>query len=172
MASSPRTARAGRRLTPDERELIIELKLSRTPVLAIAHRLSCSTTTVQAVWKKYLAERVSERKKANDLALEETIVRLDKNATDARQGFITAVRDDELSSASKFLEAERKALTELAKFGAVRDGEPTQAAKVTEAQAKALASAIRTALDTSGLPVDQRAVVLGAVVSSLRQLGA
>ena len=107
-----------RRLTPDERELIIELRLNRVPVREVARRLDCANATVVKVWKKYLAERSTVRNAEFEVLLEETMARMEKNASDARWGSLEAVGGESKGEAIRFLEAERKALTELTRLHA------------------------------------------------------
>lgn len=158
-----------KRLSPDEQDKIVELKLQRVPVRQIATQVGCATLTVQRTWKTYLAERVRERNEDTAETMEVILAQLDQNATDARRGFQRALRDRDMPLATRYLEVERRALSELAKLGVVRDTEPEQAGKVTEAQAAAVAEVIRKA--SLELPVEERAAFLSAAVEQLRGLG-
>ena len=50
-----------KKLTPDEEDQIVELKLQRVPVRTIAQQVGCAPLTVQRCWNRYLAQRVKER---------------------------------------------------------------------------------------------------------------
>ena len=121
-----------KRLTPDEHDSIIELKLQCVSVRQIAREVGCNANSVQRVWNKYLQQRVSDRQSETAIQVENLLARLERNAADGRQGFQRAVKDADPSSASRFLESERKALVELSKLGPVRDDEPRQVAAVTK----------------------------------------
>ena len=41
-----------KRLTPEERDRIVELKLNRVPVRTIAEQVGCQPKTVQATWTR------------------------------------------------------------------------------------------------------------------------
>lgn len=159
-----------KRLTPEEHDQIVRLKLERVPVRQIAANIGCNPLTVTKTWNRYLASRSAERRADLEMAFEDTIARLEKNATDARRGYTRAVRDEAHSDATRYLNAERQALVELAKLGVVRDDAPTQAARVTAAQTAALLAAVRTA--TSNLPPDIARVTVERLAGELRAIEA
>ena len=52
---------AQRRLTPDERDRIVEMRLRGVPVRTVAAEIDTTTKTVQRVWSAYLDETAQER---------------------------------------------------------------------------------------------------------------
>lgn len=88
------TERGAKRLSEEERDRIVELKLNRVPVKQIAADLGCSTNTVQRHWFNYLDETAGERREHLDRCRQEAIARLDSVATRARRSAIRAAAGD------------------------------------------------------------------------------
>lgn len=105
-----------RRLTPDERDRIIEMRLNRVPVRKVAELIGCQSKTVQLTWKKWLAETAAERAEALEETREELIQRMEQIATDARVGAQTANSVADQSAEVRFLAEERAALREIARL--------------------------------------------------------
>lgn len=106
---------SGRRLLPEERDRIIELKLSRVPVRAIAAQVGTTTATVQKVWKKHLADNAKARAGRLESERSEVLLRLDQVAADARRGFEKAMENADFGAAARFLAEERQAIGQRAK---------------------------------------------------------
>lgn len=107
---------ARKRLTPDERDRIVELKLNRVPVRAIAEQVGCATKTVQDTWQRWLEETADERAGRLESTREELIQRNERIATDARLGVMRSRRDSDTSAEVRFLAEERAALREIARL--------------------------------------------------------
>jgi hypothetical protein len=101
-----------KRLTEDEREQIIELRLLGTPVRTVAAQVGVAKGTVLAVFAKHLAE-VRERfmDQAED-ARADVVRRLEGIADRARSAYAKAEDRDK----PRFLAEERQALSQLAKI--------------------------------------------------------
>jgi hypothetical protein len=106
----------GKRLTPEERERIIEMKLNRVPVRAIAAQIGATTRTVQETWRKWIEATAAERAGRLESTREELIQRHDRIATDARVGVLRARRDADSAAEARFLAEERAALREIARL--------------------------------------------------------
>jgi acyl-CoA reductase-like NAD-dependent aldehyde dehydrogenase len=105
-----------KRLTPDEHDRIIELKLDRVPVRAIAEQVSCTVQTVQRTWHKWLADTAAERSAALEGTREELIQRQQRIAADARRGAMSARKAGRGTEEVRFLAEERAALREIARL--------------------------------------------------------
>jgi transposase-like protein len=105
-----------KRLTPDERDRIIEMRLDRVPVRTIAAEIKTTTRTVQETWKRWLRETAEERRAVLDESRAEAIARLDRIATDARLGALRARRDGDDSAVARYLDTEQRALVAGAKL--------------------------------------------------------
>jgi transposase-like protein len=105
-----------KRLTPDERERIVELRLNRVPVRTVATEVGCQTKTVQAVWKRWLDETSAERSASLERTREELVQRHERIATDARLGYLRARRDNDRAAEVRYLAEERNALREIARL--------------------------------------------------------
>ena len=103
-------------LTPDERDRIVELRLNRVPVRAIAAEVGCTTKTVMTWWKRWLAETAAERTKHLEAARTEAVARLDKVAADSRLGVLKARRDSDATAEARFLTVEQNAILAAAKL--------------------------------------------------------
>jgi transposase-like protein len=105
-----------KRLTPDEKERIIELKLNRVSVRTIAEDVGTTTRTVQETWKRWLRDTSTERAAALEEARTEAVARLDRIATDARHGAIRARRDGDDGAVARYLDSEQRAIVAAAKL--------------------------------------------------------
>lgn len=164
---------ARKTLTPDEKDQIVLLRLERVPVRQVAERVGCTTNTVQKTWNAYLKQRYTERQDDLDIAFEDAIARLEKNAVDARHGYNIAKRDNNHPNATRYLNAERAALVELSKLGVVRDDEPAQAARILQAQLETIdkvLEGIDQGLIAAAIPVDQRKIIVGEVARVVRAI--
>lgn len=167
-----------KRLTPEERERIVDLRLQRVTIRAIANDVGCTTQTVQKVWNRYLKERAEERRADVEMQFEEALARLEKNATDARRGYLKAVRDDDDKAAAGYLAQERAALVEMAKMGPIRDTEPLQQARIAAAVEAELATAahavsevVMKALSDMGMTPEVQAHTRRAIAERIREIG-
>lgn len=104
------------RLTPEERERIVELRLQRVPVRTVAEEVGTSTKTVVAVWQKYLQERAQRDPAELERRRAEVVLRLEQTATDARRAYVRAMRDSDMTAARGFLAEERNALMALSRI--------------------------------------------------------
>lgn len=105
-----------KRLTPDERDAIIEQRLNRVPVRQIASSLDTTTKTVVEVFKKWLIESAEERNAELESVRELLIQRQDKIAADARLGALRSKAAADSTSEARFLAEERAALREIARL--------------------------------------------------------
>lgn len=166
---------AGRKsLTPDERERIVELRLQRVPVRAVAKDVGTTTTTVTRVWQKYLEERTTARKQDMDRQLSEVLARHEQIAIDARKLYLRSLKEGNLSQANAFLGQERGALTELARLGGL---DPTRIemsgalnVQVERAQAATFVQVFSKVIDTAAIPEEARLGIRQALTKELRKL--
>jgi transposase-like protein len=105
-----------KRLTPEERDRIIEMRLDRVPVRAIAVDVKTTTRTVQETWKRWLRETAEERRAALEESRTEAVARLDRIATDARLGALRARRDGDDAAVARYLDTEQRAIVAAAKL--------------------------------------------------------
>ena len=106
----------GRRLTPEEREQIIALRLQGVPVRTVASQINTSTKTVVAVTKAFLAERAQAFSAKTDATLNKLIGR---HLAAADVAAVEAERATEMgdhNAAAKYLAEERARLQEVAKL--------------------------------------------------------
>lgn len=112
MRQNPPGNYGNKRLTQDDKDKIVEMRLEGATIRATATAIGCSTNTVHKTFTKWLEARTAERNKNLDKMLEESIARMERNAIAARQGFTRANSTDHQDTI-RWLEAERKAVTEL-----------------------------------------------------------
>lgn len=106
---------AQRRLTPDERDRIVEMRLRGVPVRTVAAEIDTTTKTVQRVWSAYLDETAQERAEATERTRSELIARQDRIARDAHRRYEAAVADATTAAEPKDAAAfQRVALAALA----------------------------------------------------------
>lgn len=106
----------GRRLTPEEREQIIALRLQGIPVRTVAAQINTSTKTVVSVTKAFLAERAQAFSAKTDATLNKLVGR---HLAAADAAAVEAERATELgdhNAAAKYLAEERARLQEVAKL--------------------------------------------------------
>lgn len=110
---------SGTRLSEEQKDRIVELKLSQIPVRAIAAEIPCAVNTVTDHWRKWLDETAEDRREHLERHREQVVARLEHNAAEARRGAIrsraaTGVDPDErLRAEARFLAVERQALRQL-----------------------------------------------------------
>jgi acyl-CoA reductase-like NAD-dependent aldehyde dehydrogenase len=105
-----------KRLTPEERDRIIELKLDRVPVREIAELVDCTVTTVQRTWHAWLDSTAKERAGKLERVRQELIQRQQRIASDARRGAARARGEGKAADEQRFLAEERAALREIARM--------------------------------------------------------
>ena len=105
-----------KRLTPDEKEAIVELRLNRVPVRRVAEQVACTTQTVVRVWKQWLSESAAERAAALEETREELIQRHQRAAKDAREGVLRSQRASDCAAEVRYLAAEAASLKEIARL--------------------------------------------------------
>jgi pyruvoyl-dependent arginine decarboxylase (PvlArgDC) len=106
----------GRRLTPEEREQIITLRLQGVPVRKVAELLPTTTATVVAVTKKYLAERSEEFDAKADATIEKIVARHLAAADAAAVAAEAALAAGEDRTAAGWFAEERARLDAVAKL--------------------------------------------------------
>lgn len=105
-----------RRLTPDEKERIIEMRLAGVSVRTVAAAVDTSTRTVVDTFKKYCKARAEEFREQADPVRAHIIERLFRIANDAAKAGSTARDSGEMMLHSKYLAEERAALVALGKW--------------------------------------------------------
>jgi acyl-CoA reductase-like NAD-dependent aldehyde dehydrogenase len=105
-----------KRLTPDEKDRIVELKLDRVPVREIAQLVDCTVTTVQRTWHAWLDSTARERASKLERVRQELIQRQQRIAADARRGSARARQEGKAGDEQRFLAEERAALREIARL--------------------------------------------------------
>lgn len=104
---------SGRRLTPDEKERIVEMRLRGTPVREVAKAIPTTPRTVVDTFKVWCAERAVAFAEELEPTRAATIARLGRIADDARRAYDSAEKDGDRA---RFLAEERQALASLAKL--------------------------------------------------------
>jgi transposase-like protein len=107
---------SGRRLTPEEREQIITLRLQGVSVRAVAAQVDTSTKSVVAVTKTFLAERAAAFSAKTDATLNKLVTRHLAAADAAAVAAERAFELDDHATAAKYLAEERARLQEVAKL--------------------------------------------------------
>lgn len=105
-------------MTPDERELIIDLRLRGMSVRSVAAHpdIRTTTTTVQRVLKDYLATRAAAYTARTDATLSKLVTRHLAAADSAAASAEQAELDGDKAGATKYLAEERARLQEVAKL--------------------------------------------------------
>jgi Tfp pilus assembly protein PilE len=103
-----------RKLSPDERQRIIDLKLQRIPDTTIAAELNTTSQQITKTWKDHL-DRTTTDDELVDLS-QESITRIEQVAVDARRSYQRSVRDGDYRAATAFLREERSALEQLHRY--------------------------------------------------------
>lgn len=161
----------GKRVPEELKTSVVELILQGIPQKTVARNLQLRPETVSNIWKKYLREASEQRVQNTQVAFEELIQRLNRNAFDAQALFYDNV-DEKPAIALKALATEREAIAQMAKLGVERDGAPELAAKVSSAQATAVAQLIREVVAESGLTNEDRKTLISAFSTRLRDMAA
>jgi hypothetical protein len=108
-----------KRLTPDEIDRIVELRLNRITYKAIASEVGCNIDTAVRHWNNWLDETSVERREQMERKRTEVIARLDSTAANARRGALRArselPADEAAKAEARFLAEERQALIGLAR---------------------------------------------------------
>lgn len=131
----------GKRLTEEQRDRIVELRLNRHSVRDVAAEVGCSTNTVTTHWNNWLEESGRERRDELERQRTELIARLDSNAALARKGALLARTDEDLRAEGLMLAAERRALVDIARvagYEAPRRISVEPAATMSEEEAAAV----------------------------------
>jgi hypothetical protein len=152
-----------KRMTADERDEIVRLRLNAVPVRAVAQQVGCNKDTVTSVFNAWLDETTDERREQLERERSRVITRLAAIADDARRkaSDIGARRgSDDTSDAdlwvaeSRYMHAERQAWKDLATVAGLNA--PTQIAMAGGFQmpTEAEAAAILAELDQLSEPGD------------------
>jgi hypothetical protein len=140
-----------KRVTEEEIERIVELRLNRFPYRVIASELGMMPNTVMNHWHKWLDETTEARRAELERHRSEVIARLDSVATAARRGAINARQNSEMDptertrAEARYLAEERQAMRELSRIAGF--DAPTQirtsfVPEMTEAEAEAILNAL------------------------------
>ena len=107
---------SGRRLTEEEEERIVELRMERVPVRTVAQEIGCQTNTITACMRRYHKSRAAELSTSLDEFRAELIDRQVKIATDCRQGAQQARKFNDAAAHRGYLAEERATLKEIARL--------------------------------------------------------
>ena len=102
-----------RRLTPDERERIVTLRLSGVSIREVAKQIPTTTATVQAVFRAYMEERSAQFASEVELERAKILSRLERIANDAAFLALSAEKEGDRTRA---MAEERQALAQMAKL--------------------------------------------------------
>jgi|TARA_R110002020_G_scaffold459613_1_gene677687 transposase-like protein len=105
---------SGRRLTEEEEERIVELRLERVPVRAVAQEIGCQPNTVTECMRRYHKTRAAELGSTLDEVRAELVDRQTRIAIDARQGAQQARKFNDTAAHNAYLSQERATLKEIA----------------------------------------------------------
>lgn len=106
------------RLTDDDRDRIIELKLNRWPVRDIAKEQRTSPRTIKTVWDDYLTGRQAERDANVVLKHIEAVERLEFISDEFHRLYLKARADGNLALAGKLLSQQATTVRDTAKLSA------------------------------------------------------
>ena len=104
---------SGRRLTDEEEERIVELRLERVPVRTVAQEIGCQPNTVTECMRRYHKTRAAELSSTLDEVRAELVDRQTRIAIDARQGAQQARKYNDVSGHVRYLAEERATLKEI-----------------------------------------------------------
>ena len=107
---------SGRRLTEEEEERIVELRMERVPVRTVAQEIGCQPNTITACMKRYHKSRAAELSNNLDELRAELVDRQTKIAVDARQGAQQARKFNDTAAHRAYLAEERATLKEIARL--------------------------------------------------------
>ncbi len=105
-----------RRLTPDQKETIVELRLRSIPVRTVAEQAGVAVNTVTKVYREYLRARAEEDPAGLELRRRERIAQLDTQADDAARAIVTALRRGQYTAASNLMSERRQAIAQAARL--------------------------------------------------------
>lgn len=112
-------SKQAKRLTLDEIDRIVELRLNRITYRQIAQEVGCDKDTVADHWHKWLDRTSDERREHLERKRSEVIERLDSVAANARRGALRAraelPADEAAKAEARFIAEERQALIGLSK---------------------------------------------------------
>ena len=106
------------RLTNDDRDRIIELKLNRWPVRDIAKEQRTSPRTIKTVWDDYLAKRQAEREANLALTHIEAVERLEFISDEFHRLYLKARTYGNIALAGKLLGQQAATVRDTAKLSA------------------------------------------------------
>ena len=107
---------SGRRLTEEEEERIVELRLERVPVRSVAQEIGCQPNTVTECMKRYHKTRAAELGSTLDEVRAELVDRQTRIAIAARQGAQPARKFNDATAQQGDLTQERASLKEIARL--------------------------------------------------------
>lgn len=109
-------ARLQNKVTPEEAQQIIEMKMARMPQQQICAVLNRHPRTIKKVWEKHLDAIAKERAGQNERQRIIALQRLDQVAIDARHGALRARRDQNEQAEIRFLSLEEKTILDMARL--------------------------------------------------------
>lgn len=104
------------RLTQEERELIVELRLNAVPVREVARRINTTPKTVMRWWNKYLEESAQARTEKLNVIREGVAQDLERLIAENRRLTAQAIEDGDLNAARGHLAEQRKNLAQFARI--------------------------------------------------------
>jgi transposase-like protein len=107
---------SSRRLTPEERERIVEMRLAGVSVRQVAAEVGTSTKTVVATTKAHLRERAAAFSEKTDATVARLVSRHLAAADAAALAAEQALAADDASSAARMWAEERARLVEVGKL--------------------------------------------------------
>lgn len=112
-------SKQAKRMTPDEIDRIVELRLNRATYRQVAEVVGCDKDTAADHWHKWLDATSEDRRAQLERKRTEVIERLDSTAANARRAGIRArselAPDEAAKAEARFLAEERQALIGLAR---------------------------------------------------------
>jgi len=140
-----------KRVTEEDIERIVELRLNRLSYAQIAAEMGMAKNTVMDHWHKWLDATTEQRRAELERHRSEVIARLDSVASLARRGAIRARANTDMDptertrAEARYLAEERQAMRELSRiagFDAPTQIRTTFVPEMTEAEADAILSAL------------------------------
>jgi len=105
----------GKRMTPDEIDRIVEMKLDHATEKQIMAEVGIQGRTVRKHWRAWLASQAEERAESIAVEREQISARYERIALHAARQYLAAVADDRHADARGYLAEQRQALKELAR---------------------------------------------------------
>lgn len=109
-------AKLQHRVSPEEEQQIIQMKLARVSHGQICTELNRNPRTIQRVWNKHLDRIAKEKAGQNERSRIEALQRLDQIAVDARHGAIRARQEKKANDERQWLQLEEKTIMEMARL--------------------------------------------------------